>query len=85
MRGPAVFFAIIGLVMLLFCLLFLGFSVLFHQFREQMTEQWRQNYPKPLPPNVLAGVEVYPPTAAMEAADATSPQQPRPSKPACAA
>lgn len=85
MRGPAVFFAIIGLVMLLFCLLFLGFSVLFHQFREQMTEQWRQNYPQPLPPNVLAGVEVYPPAAAMEAADATSPQQPRPSKPACAA
>jgi glycosyltransferase involved in cell wall biosynthesis len=61
--GPAVFLAIIGLVMLLFCLLFLGFSVLFHQVRETMTQQWRQDYPQPLPPNVIPGEQVYPDAA----------------------
>lgn len=85
LRGPAVFFAIIGLVMLLFCLLFLGFSVLFHQFREQMTEQWRQNYPKPLPPNVLAGVEVFSGASEKSGSNVPDSTQPRPGKSACAA
>lgn len=60
LRSPSAFFAVIGLVMWLMCLQFLGFSVLFHQLRESMTQQWRQDYPKPLPPNILAGEQVYP-------------------------
>lgn len=85
LRGPAVFFAIIGLVMLLFCLLFLGFSVLFHQFREQMTEQWRQHYPKPLPPNVHPGIEVYSGAAEGGTGAECSSSEPQSGKPACAA
>lgn len=70
--GPAVFLAIIGLVMLLFALLFLGFSVLFHQVREAMSEHWRQAYPGSLPPNALPGEQVYPACAAMQPSPARS-------------
>ncbi|MFM9939188.1 MAG: glycosyltransferase family 2 protein [Hyphomicrobiaceae bacterium] len=95
LRGPSVFFAIIGLVMLMFCLLFLGFSVLFHQVREQMTAEWRREYPKPLPPHVLAGKQIYPassgandvsaPAAGSVAPASAAGSAAPPEKPACAA
>lgn len=57
-HGPAVFLAIIGLIMLLFSLLFLGFSVVFFQMRENMREEWMRSYPLPHPPSAQRGVPV---------------------------
>lgn len=56
--GAAVFLAIIGLILLLFCLLFLGFSVLFFQIREIMKESWVRYYPDRHPPYALPAVQV---------------------------
>jgi len=57
-HGPAVFLAIIGLIMLLFSLLFLGFSVVFFQMRESMREEWMRSYPLPHPPSAQRGAPV---------------------------
>lgn len=65
-HGPAVFLAIIGLIMLLFSLLFLGFSVLFFQLRENMRENWVRAYPLPHPPSALQGTLVFPKTHGVE-------------------
>jgi len=56
---PAVFLALVGLIMLLFCLLFTGFSVLFFQLREAMREDWLRSYPDPLPPSARPGVVLH--------------------------
>ncbi len=50
--APAVFYALIGLVMVLIALMFGGYSVIFYQLREQSRDNWLQNYPKPHPPTV---------------------------------
>lgn len=57
-EGPAVFLALIGLILFLFCLLFIGFSVLFFQVREAMRENWMQFYPPPLPPSARPALRV---------------------------
>jgi hypothetical protein len=59
-QGPAVFFALIGLILLLFCLLFIGFSVAFFQMREVMRDTWLRSYPLPHPPTVPIGQIVLP-------------------------
>lgn len=59
--GPSVFLALIGLIMLLFCLVFTGFAVLFVEYREVMREQWFSYYPPPLPPNRKPAMVVFPP------------------------
>src|SRR5262249_7029094 len=64
--GPSVFLALIGLNMMMFCLLFLGFSVLFFEFRESMREDWIRCYSRPHPPTALAAVEVHPKAMAGE-------------------
>jgi dolichol-phosphate mannosyltransferase len=64
--GPSVFLALIGLNMMLFCLLFLGFSVLFFEFRESMREDWIRCYPRPHPPTALPAAEVHPKAMAAE-------------------
>lgn len=64
--SPAIYLALVGLIMLLFCLLFLGFSVLFFEQRESMRESWMQNYPLPHPPTALKALEIYPPAMAAE-------------------
>lgn len=56
---PAVFLALIGLLLFLFCLLFIGFSVLFFQIREAMRESWMQFYPPPLPPAARPASRVF--------------------------
>jgi glycosyltransferase involved in cell wall biosynthesis len=58
--GVAAFLAIVGLIVLLFCLLFVGFSVLFFQMRETMRESWMSSYPLPHPPTVPKYETVYP-------------------------
>jgi dolichol-phosphate mannosyltransferase len=65
-HGPAVFLALLGLIMLLFCLLFLGFSVVFCEQREMMRERWVQMYPRPHPPTSAHAVEIFPKTRAAE-------------------
>jgi hypothetical protein len=42
--GPSVFFAIVGLLMLLFAFLFMGFSVFFEKLGETLREQWLMPY-----------------------------------------
>ena len=47
---PSAFFAIIGLLLVLFALIFCGFSVLFFQLRESLRESWCKHYkPHQLP------------------------------------
>lgn len=58
--GPAVFLALIGLMLFMFCLLFVGFSVVFFQLREAMRESWIQSYPSPLPPSAREAAQVFP-------------------------
>lgn len=48
--GPAVFYAIVGLIMGLSAVIFSGFSVVFHQLRALARDQWMRAYPAPLPP-----------------------------------
>lgn len=62
--GPAVFLAIMGLLFLLFALLFTGFAVLFIAARDIQREQWMRYYGQSLPPSRLASSEV--PTAEMQ-------------------
>ena len=65
-HGPAVFLGLIGLNMLLFCLLFLGFSVLFSELRENLRESWQRSYSLPHPPTAPRPVELRPYTMAVE-------------------
>jgi glycosyltransferase involved in cell wall biosynthesis len=58
--GPAVFLALIGLMLFMFCLLFVGFSVVFFQLREVMREEWMQSYASPLPPSAREAMQVFP-------------------------
>tara|TARA_B100001142_G_scaffold271050_1_gene277398 strand:- start:31 stop:1065 length:1035 start_codon:yes stop_codon:yes gene_type:complete len=46
------FFAIVGLQLLLFALIFLGFSVVFFQLRELLSENWLRYYKNNIPPNL---------------------------------
>ena len=57
--GVAAFLAIVALTMFLFALLFVGFSVLFFQLRENSIERWRLEYPRPHPPHVRPGYEAF--------------------------
>jgi glycosyltransferase involved in cell wall biosynthesis len=60
--GPAVFLAIIGLLMLLFSLLFIGFAVFFVKLGEAIREQWLVPY-RPgggIPPSSFKATEVFP-------------------------
>lgn len=62
MDDPAVYFALIGLIMFLFALLFTGFSVLFAELRETMRDQWMSYYEKTnsgFPPSKLSAKEVF--------------------------
>ncbi len=56
--GPAVFYAIIGLVLFLIALVFGGYSVIFYQLREQSRDNWLRAYPLPHPPTVPRPVRV---------------------------
>lgn len=61
MGGPAVYLALVGLIMLLFALLFTGFSVLFIELRETMRDQWMSCYEKKnndFPPSKLSAMEI---------------------------
>jgi dolichyl-phosphate beta-glucosyltransferase len=59
-RGPAIYLALVGFNLLLFCLLLLGFSVLFSELREGMRESWMQTYPLPHPPTAMRAIEIQP-------------------------
>ena len=41
---PSAFYSIIGLLMILYALIFFGFSVLFYQLREVLRESWTKYY-----------------------------------------
>jgi glycosyltransferase involved in cell wall biosynthesis len=58
-KVPAAFLALVGLNMLLFSLLFTGFSVLFYQVRESMREAWLRPYVEPSPSS-RTGITIYP-------------------------
>lgn len=60
--GPAVFLAIIGLLMLLFSLLFTGFAVFFVKLGESLREQWLIPYRAKcaIPPSALRATQVFP-------------------------
>jgi glycosyltransferase involved in cell wall biosynthesis len=49
--GPAIFLAIVGLLLLLFALMFAGFSVVFVAARDIQRELWMSHYPGYLPPS----------------------------------
>lgn len=58
-NGPAVYFAIIGLIMFLFSLLFMGFSVIFTELRELMREKWLSYYDSKNGPATKPGELVF--------------------------
>jgi len=60
--GPSVFIAIIGLLMLLFSLLFTGFAVFFVKLGESIREQWLVPYRagSAIPPSALRATRVFP-------------------------
>ncbi|CAN5429104.1 hypothetical protein BH11PSE11_BH11PSE11_02280 [soil metagenome] len=61
--GPAVYLAIVGLFMMVFSLLFAGFSVFFVKLGETMREQWLAPYRtlgKSIPPSILPATQVFP-------------------------
>ncbi len=57
--GVAAFFALVAMMLLLFCLLFAGFAVAFVQLRELAREGWQKSYPQ-RPPSALPGDQIYP-------------------------
>ena len=61
--GPAIYLAIVGLLMLLFALLFIGFSVFFVKLGEATRDQWLVPYRSAgsIPPSVLPAGQVFPP------------------------
>ena len=63
--APSVYLALVGLNLLLFTLVLIGFSVVLFQTREMMRESWMRSYGVLLPPSAKAGVEVF--TAAASA------------------
>lgn len=60
--GPSVFLAIIGLLMLLFSLLFTGFAVFFVKLGEAIREQWLIPYRagSGVPPSALKATQIFP-------------------------
>jgi glycosyltransferase involved in cell wall biosynthesis len=56
--APAAFLAIVGLIMLVFALMFTGFSVLFIAARDIQRELWMRHYNASLPPSRSAVEEV---------------------------
>jgi glycosyltransferase involved in cell wall biosynthesis len=65
-KQTAVFLALLGLLMLMFCLLFTGFSVIFIQLRESLREQWMRDYPGTRPPSSRPSAVVFPPRVKAE-------------------
>lgn len=61
--GPSVFYAIVGLLMLLFALLFTGFAVFFVKLGETTRDQWLVSYRATacIPPSILLATQVFPP------------------------
>lgn len=59
-KETAVFLALLGMMMLIICLIFTGFSVIFILLRESLREQWLHYYPKPWPPSAHHGHVTYP-------------------------
>ena len=59
---PSAFLAIVGLILLLFSLMFGGFSILFGEARDILREQWLRYYGESnlLPPSIYRAVEVDP-------------------------
>lgn len=47
----AIYLALLSMLMSLFGVLFMGFSILFFQLRENIREMWMGYYPKPWPPS----------------------------------
>lgn len=58
---PAAALAILGAVLLVLALVFMGFSVLLYQVRESMRGQWMTQYPLPWPPSARPGRQAFPP------------------------
>ena len=56
--APAAFLAIVGLILLVFALMFTGFSVLFIAARDIQRELWMRHYSGALPPSRSAAREV---------------------------
>jgi glycosyltransferase involved in cell wall biosynthesis len=61
--APAVYLAIVGLLMLLFALLFTGFAVFFVKLGETTRDQWLTPYRSvgSIPPSILPVRQVFPP------------------------
>jgi dolichol-phosphate mannosyltransferase len=61
---PAAFLAIVGLLMLLFTLLFTGFAVFFVKLGETMRDQWLLTYRNRgnIPPSAMPAKQVFPET-----------------------
>ena len=55
--NPSLFLAILSLQLLLFSLIFIGFAVLFDQFREVLREKWMNYYKGKKPPSALNAQE----------------------------
>jgi glycosyltransferase involved in cell wall biosynthesis len=67
---PSAFLAIVGLIMLLFSLMFAGFSILFVEARDILREHWLKYYSEGhLPPSSYRAREIS--SAAKESQDAT--------------
>jgi len=56
----AAFLALLGVMMLIICLLFTGFTVIFILLRESLREHWLRCYPKPWPPSAHFGRTIFP-------------------------
>ncbi len=61
--GPAVFLAIIGLLVLLLSLMFTGFSVFFVKLGEITRDQWMVPYrsARSIPPSIFPAKQIFPP------------------------
>jgi glycosyltransferase involved in cell wall biosynthesis len=55
----AIFYALTGLFMAAFSLLFIGFSVVFAQLRDISRESWMRHYPDPAPLAMVPGTKVF--------------------------
>jgi glycosyltransferase involved in cell wall biosynthesis len=60
---PAIYYALVGFLLLLFALCFAGFSVVFSQLRHASRENLMRHYPKPWPPSARRGFQVFPPSS----------------------
>jgi hypothetical protein len=59
-QQPAAFFAIVGLILLVFAVMFAGFSVLFIAARDIQRELWMRHFRGSLPPSRLEAEEIQP-------------------------